>query len=175
MKGDTSGFSVSDILLLIGMRARTGELSMDSENNIGTMLFHEGKIFQAFSPYSRSIGDLLVEEGLINETELMESLKLQKKNSYAPLGSLLLKKGKVTFEVIEMMVQAQIRTAVKEFQSWKNPNFTFTDKDVKPYDRIHLSVDEFLKPEILKSAASFLTEASQPKEETPSATSPSPA
>jgi hypothetical protein len=60
------------------MQHRTGELTLESGNNIGTILLYKGDILQAFSPYSRAIGDLLVEVGLIIETELIDTLKLQK-------------------------------------------------------------------------------------------------
>lgn len=157
MNGDSLGLSLQDVFLLVGMQSRTGELVMESGNNIGTILFHKGKILQASSPYSRAIGDLLVEDGLISESELIETLQLQKKNSSLLLGSLLLKTGKVTFEVIEMMVQAQIRQAVSEFQSWKGLHFSFVDKDVVPYDRIGLLTYEFILPETVKSAENFFT------------------
>jgi glutaredoxin-related protein len=157
MKSDALGFSLTDILLLIGMQGRSGELVLESGNNIGTILFHRGRILQAFSPYSRAIGDLLVEEGLISDAELMETLRQQKQSSYAPLGSLLLKTGKITFEVIEMMVQEQIKSSVKEFQSWKGLNYSFVDKDIQPYDRIHLTIHEFILPEALQTAVNFLS------------------
>ena len=157
MKANTSGFSLNDIFLLVGMQGRTGELVLEAGNNIGTMLFHQGRILQAFSPYSRAIGDLLVEGGMIDDGELMELLKQQKNSAYAPLGSLLLKTGKVTFEIIEMMVQEQIRTAVKEFQSWNGAHYSFMDKNIQPYDRIHVTVREFIAPESFQSASNFLS------------------
>jgi len=157
MKIESPGFLLHEMLFLAGMRLRTGELALESGNNIGTILFHKGKIIQTFSPYSRAIGDLLVEDGLLSETELIETLKLQIKSADSPLGGLLLKTGKVSFEVIEMMVKEQIRQSVKEFQSWKDPSFTFTDKDIQPYDRIYLLTHEFINPEILRSAAIFLS------------------
>lgn len=166
------GFSVTDIILLIGMQGRTGELVLESGNNIGTMLFYEGKILQAFSPCSRSIGDLLLEDSVISERDLMDALELQKKNSYASLGSLLHQSGKVAFGVIEMMVQEQIRAAVKEFQSWNTLNFIFEDKDIKPSDRIHLTVHEFIKPESLKTAADFFSAEPQREESSSAGTYP---
>jgi len=169
MKTDSLGFSLQDMLLLIGIHERSGELVLEAGNNIGTILFHKGKIIQAFSPYSRAFGDLIVEDGLISEAELLETLKLQKKSNYVPLGGLLLKAGKVTFEVIEMLVKEQIRQSVKEFQSWKDVNVTFVDKDIRPYDGIYLPANEFIDPETLKSAASFLSP------ETPLREQPSPA
>lgn len=156
MKANSLELSVADILFLIGVQARTGELVVESGNNIGTMLFHRGKILQAFSPYSRAIGDLLVEEGVITEGDLLETLKLQKKDTYAPLGALLLKTGKVTLEVIEMMVHEQIRKAVTDFQSWDGLNLSFTHKDIKPFDRIHLPPQEFIPPDTLHAAKAFL-------------------
>ncbi|HEY6010019.1 MAG TPA: DUF4388 domain-containing protein, partial [Nitrospirota bacterium] len=98
------GFALTDVLLLMGMQARSGELVIESGNSIGSILFHQGTILQAFSPYSRAIGDLLVEKGLISEDELLETLKQQNKNAYAPLGALLIRAGKVTIEVVEQLV-----------------------------------------------------------------------
>ena len=157
MKVEFTGFSIADMLLLVGMQGRTGELILEAGNNIGTMLFHQGRILQAFSPYSRAIGDLLVEDGMIDDMELLETLKHQKKSSAAPIGSLLMKNGKVTFEVVEMMVHEQIRAAVKEFRSWKGPTYSFLDKDIQPYDTIHLTVHEFMAPGTLQAAANFLS------------------
>ena len=163
-----------DILLLLGIQGRTGELVMESGNNIGTMLLHKGKVLQAFSPYSRAIGDLLVEDGIINEAELMETLNLQKKSAYSPLGSLLLKTGKVTFEVIEMMVHEQIRQSVKEFRSWNGLVFSFIDKDIQPHDSIHLTVHEFIQPEVIQSVVNFLSAEQQPqRQSSPTAASSS--
>jgi hypothetical protein len=162
MKTSSLDLSIVDILFLIGVQARSGELVVESGNNIGTILFHRGKILQAFSPYSRAIGDLLVEGGVITDGDLLETLKLQKMNSNAPLGALLLKTGKVTFEVIEMMVHEQIRTALKDFQTWDSPHFSFTNKDIKPFDRIHLSLQEFIPSDTIRAVKAFLAHEAPP-------------
>ena len=158
-KNTTRNFELTlqDVFLLLGARERTGELIIESGNNIGTIFIYRRKILQAFSPYSRAIGDLLVENGMINESDRIETLKIQKRCEHIPLGSLLLKLGTVTFEVVEMMVHEQIRQAVKEFQSWNNATFSFLDKDIKPYDRIHLTLNEFIPPSTLESAKAFLS------------------
>jgi hypothetical protein len=169
MKAESSGFSVQDVLFIIGMQLRTGELILESGNNIGTMLIHKGNILQAFSPYSRAIGDLLVEDGIITDAELLETLKLQKISSSSPLGGMFLKTGRVTIEVIEMMVHEQIRQSMKEFQSWKNLTVTFVDKDIQPYDRIHLPTREFISPDTLRSAEIFLSIAIPKQAVTPAA------
>jgi len=157
MNCESTEFNLQDVLLLIGLKECTGELTLESGNNIGHMLFYRGKILRSLSPYSRAIGDLLVEEGFITETELIEILKLQKKNSISPIGSLLLNTGKVSFEVLEARVHEQIRQSVKEFKKWENISLSFREKDIKPADGIHLMIHEFLTAETLQNAFYFLS------------------
>jgi hypothetical protein len=156
MNNGITGFNVPDILLLIAMQGLTGELELESGNNIGSMLFYEGRILHALSPYSRAIGDLLVEDGLVTEAELIDTLKLQKTQTHTPLGCLFLHSGRVSFEIIEMMVHAQIREAVKEFLSWDRLSFGFVKKEIQPYDKINLLVHEFIPPAVLASAKLYL-------------------
>jgi hypothetical protein len=156
MNAETSGFSLQDFLLLIGMEGRTGELVVESGNNIGTLLFHEGKILLAFSPYTRAIGDLLVEQGILTDAELLDVLKQQMTGPHTPVGTLLLKTGKVTFSVIEGMVQEQIRRAVQDFSAWSSIEFNFIRKDIMPFDSIHLPVYEFIPPDVAKAAFIFV-------------------
>ena len=156
MNADTSGFKLHDILLLIGMEGRTGELVVESGNNIGTLLFQDGKILLAFSPYTRAIGDLLVEQGAVTDAELLDVLKQQMTGPHTPVGALLLKTGKVTFKIIEAMVQEQIRRAVKDFSTWSPLEFIFVRKDVRSFDSIHLPVYEFIPHDAVKSSLDFV-------------------
>lgn len=157
MNCESSGFSLQDIMLLVGMRDRTGELLLESGNNIGSIIFHQGRVLQAFSPYSRAIGDLLVEDGVISEAELLEMLQQQKKNYVAPLGMLFLRTGKITAQRLEVLVLEQIRHAIKDFMSWQNLNVSFVDKEIKPFDSIHLTVHEFVSDNALSSASRFFS------------------
>lgn len=171
MNNRITGFYVPDILLLIAMQGLTGELELESGNNIGSMLFYQGRILHALSPYSRAIGDLLVEDGLITEAELIDMLKLQKMQTHTPLGCLFLHSGRVSFEIIEMMVQAQIREAVKEFLSWERLSFGFVKKDIQPYDKINMVVHEFIPPAVLTSAKQYLCDVPENQPSTHAASS----
>lgn len=168
MKCEFPEFTLQDILLLIGLKARTGELVLESGNNIGSMVFRDGRILQASSPYSRAIGDLLVEQGIVTEAELLATLKLQKQKRDTPLGGLLVKSGKVSLDAIEMMVHEQIRQSVKEFITWDKLQISFLEKDTHPFDRIHLPVHEFLPPDLVIASKAFIAEASQLPKQTPS-------
>jgi hypothetical protein len=156
MKADTSGFKLHDILMLIGLEGRTGELNLESGNNIGSLVFHEGKILLAFSPYTRAIGDLLVEQGVLTDAELLDVLKRQMAGPHTPVGTLLVRTGKVTSHIIEKMVQEQIRKSVQDFSTWSPLDFNFVRKAITPFDSINLPVYEFIPPEIIKSSLVFI-------------------
>ncbi len=150
------GFTLQDLLLLMGTEGRTGELVVEAGNNIGSLLFHEGRILLAFSPYTRAIGDLLVEQGSLTDVELIDVLKQQRAGLQGPVGALLVKAGKVSIATIEGMVHEQIRTSVRDFSSWKNVEFNFMQKDVQPFDSIYLPVYEFLSPGVMKAVRIFV-------------------
>ncbi len=150
-----SCFELHDLLLLIGAEGRTGELVIESGNNIGSLLFHEGKILLAFSPYTKAIGDRLVEQGVINENELLEVLKQQLAGPPVPVGLLLMNSGKVTYSVLEELVQDQIRNAIRDFSVWSPVEFIFMKKDINPVDKIHLAVYEFIPREALTKVQLF--------------------
>jgi hypothetical protein len=171
MKCEIQEFILQDIFLLIGLKARTGELMLESGNNIGSVVFRDGRILQAFSPYSRAIGDLLVEQGIVTEEELLATLKLQKQQPDTPVGGLLVKSGRVSLEAIEMMVHEQIRQSVKEFITWDKLRISFLEKDIHPFDRIQLPVHEFLPPDLMNASKAFIAEAFLVQEQTPSPTS----
>jgi hypothetical protein len=171
MKCEFPGFVLQDIFLLIGLKARTGELVLESGNNIGSVVFRDGRILQAFSPYSRAIGDLLVEQGIVSEEELLATLKLQKQKGDAPLGGLFMKTGKVSLEAIETMVHEQIRQSVKEFITWEKLRISFFEKDIHPFDRIHLPVHEFLPSDVVQASKAFVTDASRSQKRAPSTAS----
>lgn len=152
MNAASAGFTIEGVLLLMGLQARTGELVLESGNNIGSILFHEGRILQAFSPYTRAIGDLLVEGGVLSDAELIEVLRLQKRVPQQPVGSLLMRAGKVSFEVVEMMVHQQIREALDVFRKWDGISFSFVAREVTPFDKIHLPVHEFIDDATIQAA-----------------------
>ncbi len=155
IKCECTGFSLQDILLLIGLEGRTGEVLIEAGNNIGSIKFRDGNILLAFSPYSRAIGDLLVESGKITGDELIEMLQVQKRERTGPIGALFVKKGRVSLDSIEAMVHEQIRRAMRDFMVWKKPRVSFLEKDVMPADHIKLPVHEFIQPEVLKRTELF--------------------
>jgi hypothetical protein len=169
-----TGFGFQDVLLLIGLKGLTGELMIESGNSIGSMFFQRGKILQAFSPYSRAIGDILVDNGIITEVELLQMLHEQKQTGLLPIGSMFIKTGKVGFDTIELMVHDQVRHAVKDFVSWQKLNVSFVEREVMAVDSIHLPVYEFIAPETLNAVRAFGIAEAQSNSDNTSAPAVSP-
>lgn len=158
MSNDSRGITLIEALILIALEKRSGELVIESGNNIGSLVFYEGRILLAFSPYTRAIGDLLVEKGVLTDGELLDVLKQQRTGPHTPVGTLLLKTGKVSFDNIQSMVQDQIRMAVGDFLSWKNIDCNFVVKDIQPFDSINLPVYEFLPQETVHALLAFTSD-----------------
>lgn len=156
MQTTRSSLQLPDLLLIIGIEKRTGELVVESGNNIGSLLFHEGRILIGFSPYTRAIGDQLVEQGVISEAELLSALKEQRAGASGPLGSILIARGKVSLAAVEQLVHEQIRKAVADFTAWNPIEFNFVQRSILPADSIHLPVFEFLPPDMLASLRAFV-------------------
>jgi hypothetical protein len=96
----------------------------------------------------------------------------QKKSAVSPIGCLFLKAGRVTFEAIELMVHEQIRQSVKEFATWQKLRIGFVEKEITPYDSIHLPVNEFILPQTIDAARDFLSMNIPAQDKTPSASAP---
>jgi hypothetical protein len=69
------------------------------------------------------------------------------------------------------MVHEQIRQSVKEFISWGKLRISFFEKDIHPFDRIHLPVHEFLPPDVVKASKAFVADASRSQKRAPSTAS----
>ncbi len=61
----------------IHLGRRTGTLSLQRGQDEGEITFHHGAIVGARSPASRTIGELLLEEGILDRAGLDQALRLQ--------------------------------------------------------------------------------------------------
>jgi glutaredoxin-related protein len=82
--------------------------------------------------------------------ELTETSQL-KRNFVSPIGTMLLKTGEVSFEVLEMMFHEQIRQEVREFKTWEKISLSFHEKDIKLSGGIRLMIHEFLTAKTFKN------------------------
>src|SRR5215212_9260238 len=109
LAGKLEDVPLADVMQFIHLGRRTGTLSLQRGAEQAEITFHKGAIVGARSAASRRIGELLVEEGILQPAALAEALRQQ---AAAPgrqtLGQLLLSRGTVSVDEVRDVIRAQI-------------------------------------------------------------------
>ncbi|MCP3871820.1 MAG: DUF4388 domain-containing protein, partial [Desulfobacteraceae bacterium] len=96
-KGNLRDYSMGDLLQLIKLQKRTGELHIESTNKIG-IYFIDGKVIDVYwknRPEEKKLANSLIRKSLITKEEAVLALGQQKK-SVQRLGTILLTMGLVS-------------------------------------------------------------------------------
>src|SRR5258708_37327033 len=75
--GNLEDVSVADALQFIHLGGRTGTLSLTANGRSAEIGFHHGRIVNAWGPGSKRLGDLLLDNGAIDQETLDKALALQ--------------------------------------------------------------------------------------------------
>lgn len=96
--GELSDFSVSDLMMIISQRQRTGRLVVKSGGEQVTLYFEGGQLVRVNSgDIALRIGRMLVRQGLLDTPRLLEALHLQSEaGADVPIGEVLLGNGWIT-------------------------------------------------------------------------------
>lgn len=126
LEGHLEDLSLADIFQIIHLSKKSGVLTVESDTGKGRIVFHEGQILYA-SMYDREkLGERLVREGLIKETDLEKALRIQKeRKSHEPLGSILAENRFVDRDILEGILREQLKEIIYELLSWEEGKFKF--------------------------------------------------
>src|ERR1044071_9326172 len=126
LTGHLSDFPLTDILQILSLSCKTGTLILRGEQGQrGMLVFIRGKIVQATTDsILYSLGEILVQDGVITEKDLEEAIYLQSQMSKPRLiGSILVEKGKIGRDFLLRAIKQQIQAAIAELLSWKKGSF----------------------------------------------------
>src|SRR3954471_7671428 len=91
IRGSLKEASLPDVLQLLAMGKKTGCLSVAYRTNFGYIYFDRGRISYASVVNRRDrLGDLLVKNGLITQTQLDTAITTQEKRRDKRVGELLI-------------------------------------------------------------------------------------
>lgn len=125
LEGQLEDLGLSDILQILSLSKRSGELSIKRKEETGYVFFSKGQIIFGSLPSRGSFGSLLVKKGVVPKETLEKAISLQKANSVKkPIGTILYELG-ASKELIERELRYHITNVVKEFFSWKKGFFHF--------------------------------------------------
>ncbi len=139
LQGDIAVIELNNIFQFFDYATASGELRVVTDDNNASFFFQKGLlIFGTLSINQKRIGDLLLESGLITESQLAQCLKIHAQHERRRrLGDILVRRGFLKFESLTEMLQEQAREAFFETLSWKKGMFFF-------YANHHPSKEEIL-------------------------------
>ncbi len=155
--GNLEELGLGEILQIVSLGRKTGILSLSSSGGEGSVFFRQGQVVRATSnSCQQSLGEILIQKGIVNRTELDTALALQKENGFRErLGVILVTNFGVSQNSIEDVVREQIEKVVFSLFAWNDGLFRFevlnsveTVDDTK-MDPLQFMLDQGLNPQFL--------------------------
>jgi tetratricopeptide (TPR) repeat protein len=138
IKGSLREASLSDVLQLLAMGAKTGCLSVTDRSNFGYIFFDQGRIVYASIVNRRDrLGDWLVKEGAITPEQLAAAVEEQARGGRRRLGEILVEKGWIDRAALERVVRRQVEEAIFQLFTWTQGSFYF-EPDQRPEGEVDL-------------------------------------
>jgi hypothetical protein len=145
----------------IHLGRRSGTLSLQRGGEQGEITFHLGAIVGARAPSSRLIGELLLEEGLLDRQSLDQALRVQAdQQPDQTLGQILLSRGTLPMDAVRDAVRGQIEKTIYELVTWSHGSFVFELDTLKPVDDIAVFPGDLI-PDIDLNTQMVLLEAAR--------------
>ncbi|MHB8058404.1 MAG: DUF4388 domain-containing protein [Desulfuromonadaceae bacterium] len=155
--GNLEELGLGEILQIVSLSRKTGVLSLTSTGRDGSVFFRHGQVIRATSStYQQSLGEVLIQKGVIDLAVLRKALALQQEKRFLErLGSILVKHFGVSQEIIEEVVREQIENVVFSLFAWSEGSFRFEAKsptetgDITKIDPLQFVLDQGLNPQFL--------------------------
>lgn len=155
--GNLEELGLGEILQIVSLSRKTGVLSLNSRGRDGSVFFRQGQVVRAASStYQQSLGEVLIQKGVIDLAVLRKSLAFQQENGFRErLGVILVKNFGVPQDVIEEVVREQIENVVFSLFAWAEGTFRFEVQnsietvDGTKLDPLQFMLDQGLNPQFL--------------------------
>lgn len=152
IKGSLSDLSITDILQMLQIGSKTGELAITNEENLVYLYLNSGELTHVHWMNRKDrLGSILVENEIIEEKDLKEVLALQQERANTHLGELFLELELVDKKTLTEQIKKQMRDAIIELSGWEKGYFVFESRE--PYQPEGLPVSIKIDDILLESAA----------------------
>lgn len=154
--GNLEDLGLGDILQIVSLSRKSGELILRGPNREGRIVFKNGQVNRAISTdFRENVGDLLVRRGIVGIDVIKQAAELQR--TICPdqrLGTILTERHGVDKEVIDTLVKEQIEKIVYSFFTWNEGTFVFDLGDTDEvaatsFDPLQFMLDQGLNPQWL--------------------------
>ncbi len=129
--GNLEDLGLGEILQIVSLSRKSGDLSLFSRGREGTIVFRQGQVIRATIDGQQShLGQLLLKSGVITEATLQKALTLQaQEGGRERLGELLTQRFSVRSDLVEEVVRQQIENTVYALFAWSEGSFDFELRD----------------------------------------------
>lgn len=125
LEGRLDLFEPISVLQMLNLACATGELRLKSGRNSARIYFNCGSVSYAeIAEKPMKLGEHLVSRGLLSSEELERCLA--KKEAGKRIGDVLIEEGCLDEATLREAVEEQIKTAIYEVVKWKSGVFVFT-------------------------------------------------
>ncbi len=146
--GRLEDLSLTDIFQVLSLGKRTGKLTLTKRKQQGLIVFlHGGIVYCQSNSVHETLGSILVNRHMIDESTLLAALDRQQAGEERPLGSILVEMGSITQETLEKIVREQVKTVLSELLSWESGVFQFEPVELPDGFSTALDANEFLVEE----------------------------
>ncbi|HEX4825586.1 MAG TPA: DUF4388 domain-containing protein [Candidatus Polarisedimenticolaceae bacterium] len=139
LEGTIKDFGLADILQMIGIQRKTGQLTLEGAEETVVVKFLEGAVVGADTRQRNLedlLGSVLVRTGRITEVQLQEALRIQRR-TLQRLGYVLVKQGFIFEEDLREALRIQVTQIVYRLFRWRDGRYQFTPSDHMEYDTEH--------------------------------------
>ena len=157
LEGNLEELGLGEILQIVSLSRKTGVLSLSSKGRDGSVFFRHGQVVRAVSSDNQqSLGDVLIQKGVIDLAVLRKSLAFQQENGFCErLGAIFVNNFGVSQDLIEEVVREQIENVVYSLFTWTEGTFKFNVQssietvDGAKMDPLQFMLDQGLNPQFL--------------------------
>jgi len=154
--GNLEELGLGETLQIVTMSRRSGVLSLKSRGREARIIFRNGQVVRASSSsFQQSLGEVLIQKGVIDLATLKRALSIQAGEGYRQLlGTIMVERFEVNAEVIEEVVREQIENVVYSLFAWAEGSFEFelqevAEGDAAKMDPIQFMLKQGLNPQYL--------------------------
>lgn len=138
-QGDLASMHLAEILLFLAMTRKTGVLILKQQKTTKKVYYENGEIvFAASSIEGERLGDILMNQGTINEEQFRQSAERIEPGKRQ--GKVLVEMGVITPEELWQVVCGQVESIIYSLFEWKEGYFEFLEGDLPSEEKIKLAV-----------------------------------
>jgi CheY-like chemotaxis protein len=129
--GNLEDLGLGEILQIVSLSHKSGILTLQSTGRQGIIVFRNGQVIRATSNQGRRfLGELLVEQGVLDETSMQQALQLQQERGFKDrIGTILAERFHVSAEQIEAVARKHVEQVVYSLFTWQEGSFEFELED----------------------------------------------